>query len=64
METITKEILLTSWVVKKKIASRKSLDSQAQFEHLRLKCETLEENSKNKTSGRSRYKKPHLSFKK
>ena len=50
-KTTTKEILLTSWLVKKEIASGNSLDSQAQFEDLRLKYCIQEENAQNTLSG-------------
>jgi hypothetical protein len=52
-KTTTKEILLTSWLVKKEIVSGNSLDSQAQFEDLRLKYCIQEENAQNTLSGRS-----------
>jgi len=47
-ETATKEILLTSRVVKRKIASGNGLDSQAQVEDLRLKYCILKGNTKNR----------------
>jgi len=50
-ETTIKKILLTSWVVKGKIAYGNSLGFQAQIEDLPLKCGTEKENLKNKISG-------------
>jgi hypothetical protein len=47
------KILLTSWVVKEKIAFGNSLGFQARIEDLHLKCGILGDGTKNKTSGRS-----------
>jgi hypothetical protein len=46
---------LSSWVVKRKFASGNRLDSQAQFEDLRLKYCIQEKNAKNTLTGRGPY---------
>jgi hypothetical protein len=51
--TSAPKILLSSRVVKGKIAYENSLGFQAQIEHLPLKCGTGEENPKNDITGSS-----------
>jgi hypothetical protein len=53
--TTVQKILLTSWVVKRKIAFENSPGFQAQIDDLRLKCGILGENPKNKSTGRNSY---------
>ena len=52
-ETTVPKILLSPWVVKMEIASENALRFQGKIDDLPLKCGILEENSKNKTSGRT-----------
>jgi len=51
-EKTIKKILLTSWIVKRKIALEKGLGFQAQIEDLGLKCRIHQENFRNKSTGR------------
>jgi len=52
METTIRKILLSSWVVKRKIAYGNDPAFHVQIEDLRLKWGILGEDSKNKSSGR------------
>jgi len=52
-KTTMKRILLSLWKVKGKIALENRLGFKAQIEDLRLKCDILGRDPKNKSTGRS-----------